>query len=94
MDAINFRKRVLVLEHRAMHRIRSLGVQADLEYGLWAARKHLNEDPNNVPMTSKYVTAMLKNNGTTEFALKGGNAQSGNLTTLLQRNSRRAGTAP
>jgi hypothetical protein len=35
-------------------------------------------------MTSKYVTAMLKNNGTTEFALKGGNAQSGDLTSLYK----------
>ncbi len=35
-------------------------------------------------MTSKYVTAILNNNGTTKFALKGGNAQSGNLTTLYE----------
>jgi hypothetical protein len=35
-------------------------------------------------MKSPYVTAMLKNNGTTEFALKGGDAQSGGLTTLYK----------
>jgi len=58
-------------------------VQADLEYGLWAGGSH-STNPNNVPMTSKYVTAMLKNNGTTEFALRGGNAQSGSLTTLYK----------
>ena len=33
-------------------------------------------------MNSTYVTAMLKNNGTTNYALKGGNAQTGNLTTM------------
>ena len=36
-------------------------------------------------ITSKFVTAMLKNNGTTEFAIKGGNAQSGSLTTAVGR---------
>jgi hypothetical protein len=58
-------------------------VQADLEYGLWAGGSQ-STNPDNVPMTNKYVTAMLKNNGTTEFALKGGDAQSGNLTTLYK----------
>src|SRR4029078_10233837 len=32
--------------------------------------------------TSRYVTAMLKNNGTSRFAIKGANAQSGGLSTL------------
>jgi len=58
-------------------------VQADLEYGLWAGGSTAN-NPNNIPMKSPYVTAMLKNNGTTEFALKGGDAQSGGLTTLYK----------
>lgn len=58
-------------------------VQADLEWGLFAGGSTA-ANPNNIPMTSKYVTAMLKNNGTTEFALKGGNAQSGDLTTLYK----------
>lgn len=58
-------------------------VQADLEYGLFAGGSTAT-NPSNVPMTSKYVTAMLKNNGTTQFALKGGNAQSGALTTLYK----------
>jgi hypothetical protein len=56
-------------------------VQADLEWGLWAGGSKAS-NPSNVPMKSRYVTAMLKNNGTTEFALKGGDAQSGGLTTL------------
>jgi hypothetical protein len=34
--------------------------------------------------TSTYVTAVLKNNGTTEFALRGGNAQSGSLGTYFK----------
>jgi hypothetical protein len=58
-------------------------VQADLEYGLYAGGSTAT-NPKNVPMTSRFVTAMLKNNGTTQFALKGGNAQSGGLTTLYQ----------
>jgi hypothetical protein len=33
-------------------------------------------------MNSTYVTAMMKNNGTTNYAIKGGNAQSGPLTTM------------
>jgi hypothetical protein len=58
-------------------------VQADLEYGLWAGGSTAN-NPSNVPMKSQYVTAMLKNNGTTEFALKGGDAQSGGLAALYR----------
>lgn len=37
---------------------------------------------NQRAFTSKFVTAMLKNNGTSRFALKGGNGQTGSLTTL------------
>jgi len=59
-------------------------VQADLEWGLYAGGSNKATNPNNVPMKSNYVTAMLKNNGTTEFALEGGNAQSGSLTTLYK----------
>src|SRR4029078_7869227 len=36
--------------------------------------------------TSRYVTAMLKNNGTSRFAIKGANAQSGGLSTLWDGN--------
>ncbi|MEU7874535.1 alpha-L-arabinofuranosidase B [Dactylosporangium sp. NPDC049140] len=56
-------------------------VQADLENGLFlGGSKAWN--PSQVSQTSRFVTAMLKNNGTTAMALKGGNAQSGNLTTF------------
>jgi hypothetical protein len=56
-------------------------VQADLEYGLFPGGSS-SWNPKQVPFKNKFVTAMLKNNGTTRFALKGGNAQSGSLTTL------------
>ncbi|RZS91716.1 ricin-type beta-trefoil lectin protein [Motilibacter rhizosphaerae] len=54
-------------------------VQGDLENGLfqggngsWSA---------NTGRSSTFVTAMLKDNGTTTYAIKDGNAQSGSLTT-------------
>jgi hypothetical protein len=56
-------------------------VQADLEYGLFPGGSS-SWNSKQVPFKSKYVTALLKNNGTSRFALKGGNAQSGSLTTL------------
>jgi len=57
-------------------------VQADLEWGLFASNSSTTWNPKTVSMTSTYVTAMLKNNGTTRMALKGGNAQSGGLSTF------------
>ncbi|GIH49742.1 Cellulose binding domain-containing protein [Microbispora rosea] len=56
-------------------------VQADLEYGLYPGGSQ-SWNPNQRAFTSKFVTAMLKNNGTSRFAIKGGNAQSGAMTTL------------
>jgi hypothetical protein len=56
-------------------------VQADLEFGLFSGGSQ-TWNSNQRAFTSPYVTAMLKNNGTTRFAIKGANAQSGNLTTL------------
>jgi non-reducing end alpha-L-arabinofuranosidase len=56
-------------------------VQADLEYGLYPGGSTA-WNPQQRAFNNPYVTAMLKNNGTTRFALKGANAQSGNLTTL------------
>jgi hypothetical protein len=56
-------------------------VQADLEYGLYPGGSQ-TWNPNQKAFSNKYVTAMLKNNGTTNYAIKGGNAQSGALTTL------------
>src|SRR6185437_8002826 len=54
-------------------------VQADLENGLFAGGNGNN--PNNLGNSGTFVTALVKNNGTTTYAIKGGNAQSGGLTT-------------
>ncbi len=56
-------------------------VQADLEFGLFPGGSS-SWNPNQRAFPQRYVTAMLKNNGTTQMALKGGNAQTGSLTTL------------
>ena len=56
-------------------------MQADLEWGLYPGGSQ-SWNPNQRAFTSKFVTAMLKNNGTSRFAIKGGNAQSGSLNTL------------
>ncbi|MGQ4362224.1 arabinofuranosidase catalytic domain-containing protein [Streptomyces sp. SAS_272] len=56
-------------------------VQADLEYGLYPGGS-TSWNPNQRAFPVKFVTATLKNNGTSRFAIKGGNAQSGSLTTL------------
>jgi len=56
-------------------------VQADLEWGLYPGGSQ-SWNPNQRAFPNKFVTATLKNNGTTRFAMKGGNAQSGNLATL------------
>ena len=58
-------------------------VQADLEWGLFPGGSN-TWNPNQKAFANKYVTAILKNNGTTKFAIKGANAQSGNLTTLYE----------
>jgi hypothetical protein len=56
-------------------------VQADLEWGLYPGGSQ-SWNPNQRAFTSKFVTATLKNNGTSRFAIKGSNAQSGSLFTL------------
>jgi hypothetical protein len=54
-------------------------VEADLENGVFEGGTAVNTA--NAGNPSKFVTALLKNNGTTTYALKGGNAQSGSLST-------------
>ncbi|WP_216364307.1 arabinofuranosidase catalytic domain-containing protein [Subtercola boreus] len=54
-------------------------VQADLEEGVFQGKTAV-WTPNQ-GNASKFVTAMLKNNGVDTFALKGGNSQTGNLST-------------
>ncbi len=54
-------------------------VEADLENGVFEGGTAINTA--NAGNPSKFVTALLKNNGSTTFALKGGNSQSGGLST-------------
>ena len=54
-------------------------VQADMENGLFSGGN--GSDPSNKGNSSTFVTAMLKNSGTTTYAIKDANAQSGGLTT-------------
>src|SRR3954452_5604069 len=54
-------------------------VQADLENGLFAGGNGSNTA--NTGRGSAFVTAVLKNNGTSTYAIKDGNAQSGGLST-------------
>jgi hypothetical protein len=54
-------------------------VQADLENGLFAGGN--GSWTANTGRNSDFVTAMLKNNGTTTYAIKDGNAQTGQLAT-------------
>lgn len=55
-------------------------VMADLEDGLFGGQS-FSLNPNNVPLNYDYVTAMVKGRAG-EFAIKGGNAQSGTLQTM------------
>ncbi|MFD8733874.1 arabinofuranosidase catalytic domain-containing protein [Streptomyces sp. NPDC059618] len=54
-------------------------IEADMENGMFQGDNGSNTA--NKGNSSTYVTAVLKNNGQTTYALKGGNAQSGGLTT-------------
>src|SRR5580700_1007513 len=80
MDAVNVNRD---LSWSNCHNGSGLGVQADLENGLF----HWNERSCN-PATNvsggprPFLSAWLKNNGQTRFALKWGDAQSGRLITI------------
>lgn len=54
-------------------------VMADMENGLFAG--NTRENDNNTPLTSEFVTAMVKG-GENGFALKGGDATQGGLKTM------------
>jgi hypothetical protein len=54
-------------------------VEADLEDGVWQGRTA--HWANNRGNPSKFVTAVLRNNGQDTFSLKGGSAQGGSLST-------------
>jgi hypothetical protein len=53
-------------------------VDADLENGIYLGN---GQNPGNTGNNTPFVTAMLQNDGTSTFALEGGNAVSGGLTT-------------
>ncbi|MEO6920961.1 MAG: alpha-L-arabinofuranosidase B [Collimonas sp.] len=78
MDAINFGN-----ERWSNFTVNGNGpwVQADLENGLFQSETGSSKDTTNTGDTEPYVTAMLKNDGQKNFALKHGNAQSGALST-------------
>ncbi|MHB8629242.1 MAG: arabinofuranosidase catalytic domain-containing protein [Aggregatilineales bacterium] len=54
-------------------------VMADMENGLFSGAN--GSDTNNKGNNSAFVTALVKNNGQNTYAIKGGNANSGGLTT-------------
>ncbi len=58
-------------------------VLADLEYGLFSQGSS-GKNQNDPSQTSTYVTAVLKNNGTTEYSLRGGDAAAGALSTYYK----------
>ena len=55
-------------------------VEADLENGMFHTNTGSNKDPNNSGVHFPFVSAWEKNNGTTNFTIKYGNANSGGLT--------------
>jgi len=58
-------------------------VLADLEAGLFA-QGGSGKNQSDPTQTSTFVTAVLKNNGTSEFTLQGGDATSGSLSTYYK----------
>ncbi|KFY75784.1 hypothetical protein V499_04256 [Pseudogymnoascus sp. VKM F-103] len=56
-------------------------VMADLENGLFSGADR-NSNPGNLPQTSRFVTAVVKGNTNNHWAIRGGNATSGSLSTL------------
>ena len=58
-------------------------VMADLEWGVFAQGSG-GQNPNNPTQTAAFVTAVLKNNGKTEFAIRGADAAAGRLSTYYK----------
>jgi non-reducing end alpha-L-arabinofuranosidase len=56
-------------------------IQADFENGIYPGAGP-SYNPSNTGNSTPFVTAMLENNGSTTWGLKGGDAQSGSLSTL------------
>lgn len=79
MEAINLGNRTKPNGNWSRGAGRGPWIMADLESGLWAGNESVN--PQNVPISSPFVTAFLKGRPGA-FALKGGDARGGALTTL------------
>ena len=80
MDAVNLTRD---LSWSDCHNRPGLGVQADLENGLFHWNKRSCHPAANVSGGPRpFISAWLKNNGQTRFALKWGDAQSGALHTI------------
>ncbi|HEX7597099.1 MAG TPA: arabinofuranosidase catalytic domain-containing protein [Polyangia bacterium] len=58
-------------------------IMADLEWGLFAPGDN-KKNSNDPTQTAPFVTAVLRNNGTTEYAIRGGDATTGALTTYYK----------
>jgi hypothetical protein len=58
-------------------------VMADMEYGLFTQTGN-TKNPNDPTQTAPFVTAVLKNDGTKEYALRGGDATTGILSTYYK----------
>ena len=56
-------------------------VMGDLENGLWAG--DVSPYNNNTPVAYPFVTAMVKGDKSNHWAIKAGNSQTGNLTTMF-----------
>jgi hypothetical protein len=59
-------------------------VMADLEYGVFADDDNNAPNMNNPTQTAAYITAILKNDGVNEFALRGGDATAPTLGTYYK----------
>jgi non-reducing end alpha-L-arabinofuranosidase len=80
MDAVNLTKDLSWADCRNEP---GLGVQADLENGLFHWNQRSCNPASNVSGRPRpFLSAWLKNNGQTRFALKWGDAQSGGLSTI------------
>jgi len=68
----------------AATKVNTAVVATAIEYGLFSGGTSGGKNQSNPTQTATFVTAVLKNNGTTKFAIRGGNATSGSLSTYYK----------
>jgi hypothetical protein len=68
-------------------------IQADLENGVYMGNGS-SANPSNVSENSKFITAVLRNDGQSQFALDGGDATRSTLTSLYSGSLPSGGYAP